>query len=294
MDKRVRRRRAVLGLLLVASLLLLTVYFGESIGGPFHSVQRGVLAVWAPVQDGASKAVKPVRDLVGWFGDTLDAKKERDKLQTERDALLKRVVGADAALAENKQLKALVNLDDSSDLRQYHPVSARVVGRSPTVWYSTITVDKGSSDGVRRDQPVVAGAGLIGKVTAVTHGSSVITLITDHTSGVSAKVLDAAGDYGSVVPEVGNPGKLLIQTLPPRAGVKAGDPVVTAGTTSQEFPSLFPPNIPIGTITRVTPGELALSQQAHLTPATDLQHLDFVQILTQGGGGAGLRASATP
>lgn len=294
MDKRVRRRRAVLGLLLVASLLLLTAYFGESVSGPFHSIQRGLFAVFSPIEDGASKAVKPVRDLVGWFGDTLDAKKERDKLQRERDALLKRVVGADAAMSENKQLRTMVGLDNSADLSQYKPVAARVIARSPTVWYSTITVDKGRSDGVRVDEPVVGGAGLVGRVSTVTHGSAVITLITDHTSGVSAKVLDAAGDYGSVVPEVGNPGKLLITTLPPHAKVQAGDPVVTAGTTSQEFPSLFPPNIPIGTITHVSPGELALSQQAHLTPATDLRHLDFVQILTRKGGGSGLRADTTP
>lgn len=295
MDKRVRRRRAVLGLLLIASLLLLTVYFGESVAGPFHSIQRGVYAVFSPIQDGASKAIKPARDFVGWFGDTLDAKKQRDKLQKERDALLKRVVGADAALNENKQLRALVGLDDHTSLRQYKPVTGRVIGRSPTVWYSTIQIDKGSSDGVRVDQPVVGGAGLVGKVTTVSGGSAIVTLITDHTSGVSAKVLDAAGDYGEVVPEVGNPGKLLIQTLPPHAKVKAGDPVVTAGTTSQEFPSLFPPNIPVGTITHVAPGELALSQQAHLTPATDLRHLDFVQVLTAAktGGGSGLRADVS-
>lgn len=294
MDKRVRRRRAVLGLLLVASLLLLTAYFGESVAGPFHTIQRGLFAVFSPIEDGASKAVKPVRDLVGWFGDTLDAKKQRDKLQAERDALLKRVVGADAALSENKQLRALVGLDNASGLSQYKPVAARVIARSPTVWYSTITVDKGSSDGVRVNQPVVGGAGLVGRVSTVTRGSAVVTLITDHTSGVSAKVLDADGDYGSVVPEVGNPGKLLITTLPPRAKVQPGDAVVTAGTTSAEFPSLFPPNIPIGTITRVSPGELALSQEAHLTPTTDLRHLDFVQVLTGKGSGTGLRADATP
>jgi rod shape-determining protein MreC len=294
MDKKVRRRRAVLGLLLAASLLLLTAYFGESAAGPFHSIQRGAFAVFSPVQDGASKVLKPARDAVGWFGDTLDARAQRDKLQKERDALLKRVVGADAAIAENKQLRALVGLDGRSGVSQYKPVTARVIGRSPTVWYSTLEVDKGSSDGVRVNQPVVGGAGLVGRVTTVTRGSSVVTLLTDHTSGVSAKVLDADGDYGSVVPEVGNPGKLLIQTLPPRAPVQAGDPVVTAGTRSQEFPSLFPPNIPIGTITRVAPGELALSQQAHLTPASDLRHLDVVQVLTAPHGGTALRADTTP
>lgn len=293
MDKRVRRRRAVLGLLVAASLLILTAYFGESLSGPFHSIQRGAFSIFSPIEDGASKAVKPVRDLVGWVGDTLDAKKQRDKLRKQRDALLKQVVGAAAARAENRQLRRLVNLDESANLNQFRPVGARVIGRSPTVWYSTITVDKGSSDGVRVNQPVVGGAGLVGKVTQVSGGSAVITLITDHTSGVTAKVLDAAGDYGVVVPEVGAPGRLLIQTLPPQSKVKPGDAVVTAGSTSTEFTSLFPPNIPIGTVSRVAPGELSLSQQAHVTPTTDLRHLDFVQILTARNAG-GLRASTGP
>jgi rod shape-determining protein MreC len=291
-DKRVRRRRAVLGGLVGLSLILLTAYVGESIGGPFHSLQRGVVAVLTPVQDGASRALKPARDLVGWFGDTLHAKKQNTKLKKERDALLKQTVGARAAEAENRQLKALVGLDGADNLNRYKAVTSRVIGRSPTVWYGTVEIDKGSNDGIRNNQPVVAGAGLVGKVTETTGSSAIVTLISDHTSGVAGKVLDAAGDYGVVVPEVGTPGRLLIQTLPPRANIRAGDPVVTAGTKSDKYPSLFPPNIPIGTITQVSPDELSLSQQAHLVPVVDLRRLDFVQVLTRPQ--SGLTAQANP
>ena len=70
-DKQVRRRRAVLGLLVGVSLILLTAYFGESPSSPLHTVQRGVVEVLSPVQEGASKALKPVRDVAGWFSDTL-------------------------------------------------------------------------------------------------------------------------------------------------------------------------------------------------------------------------------
>jgi rod shape-determining protein MreC len=280
-DKKIRRRRAVLGLLVAASLILLTAYFGESAGGPFHSIQRGVSAVFSPIQDGASRVLKPARDLVGWFGDTLDAKSQRDKLEKERDALLKRVVGADAARAENKQLRSIVSLDGSAGLNAYRPQTARVIGRSPSLWYSTVQVDRGTGDGVRVDQAVVSGAGLVGKVTEVSASSSQVTLITDKASGVSAKVLDAKGDYGVVVPEVGAPAKLLVRTLPPRARVRPGDAVVTAGTRSSKYESLFPPNIPIGRISRVSPDDIVLSQQAHVAPAVDMRRLEFVQILTR-------------
>ena len=86
-DKTVRRRRAVLGLLVASSLILLTAYFGESGSGALHGVQRGTSEVLNPVQEGASRALKPVRDLFGWFGDTLDAKGKVEELSAERDRL---------------------------------------------------------------------------------------------------------------------------------------------------------------------------------------------------------------
>src|SRR5919204_1908733 len=94
-DKAVRRRRAVLAALVLLSLFLLTAYFGESSGGGLHSVQRGAMEVVAPIQEGANRALKPFRDLFGWFGDTLDAKSERDKLRAERDALRLQVAQLD-------------------------------------------------------------------------------------------------------------------------------------------------------------------------------------------------------
>ncbi|HEY5187511.1 MAG TPA: hypothetical protein VII87_00655, partial [Solirubrobacteraceae bacterium] len=86
-DKQVRRRRAVLALLVAVSLILLTAYFGESPSSPLHTVQRGIVEVLYPVQEGASKALKPVRDVAGWFSDTFSAKSQRDQLKKEVQTL---------------------------------------------------------------------------------------------------------------------------------------------------------------------------------------------------------------
>ena len=83
-----------LAVLVALSLTLLTAYFGESSSGGLHSVQRGAMEVLAPIQEGANRVVKPFRDLFGWFGSTLDAKDERDKLKKERDALRQEVTAA--------------------------------------------------------------------------------------------------------------------------------------------------------------------------------------------------------
>jgi rod shape-determining protein MreC len=281
-DKQVRRRRAILALLVGLSLILLTAYFGESIGGPLKTIQRGMLEVLSPIQEGASRALKPFKDLTNWVGDTFDAKDRASRLQKERDQLRKEVIGAQQAKSENAQLKRMVNLNANQDLAlsTYKPVTGRVIARSPSLWFTTITVDVGSGDGVKRDQPVVDGAGLVGKVTDVTSDAAIVTLITDHSSGVSSTV-QSINDSGILETAAGNPNDLLLQFLPPKSTVKKGQTVVTSGTKSNRLDSLFPPGIPIGTVTKVDPEELNLYQRVHVKPFADLRRLDFVQVLTR-------------
>jgi len=292
-DKQVRRRRAVLALLVAVSLILLTAYFGESAGSPLHAVQRGVIQVLSPVQEGASRALKPVRDLFGWFGDTLHARTERDQLKKQRDALLKQVIGYQVALQQNEQMRSVLALDQSHGIDPSNERTARIVARSPdNLFRDTIKVDLGSDEGVRVGQPVIAGTGLVGHVSFVAPSTSIVTLITDQSSTVSARVLDGAtrGELGLLKPSVGDPLDLLVQQLSPDAPIRVGDPVVTAGSISSSLESLYPPDIPIGQVTKADPQELHDSQQVHVSPYADLRHLDFVQILVAPPGAGAQRA----
>jgi rod shape-determining protein MreC len=289
-DKQVRRRRAVLALLVVVSLILLTAYFGESAGSPLHSVQRGVVTVLSPIQEGASRALKPVRDLFGWFGDTARAKKERDQLKDQRDRLLDQVVGLKVALQENAELRRTLALDETN-LQDYDRRTVRVIGRpSNNLLLDRLEVDAGSSGGVRVGDPVVADGGLVGHVSFVAHGTSFVTLITDPSSSVSVKVLNTVGDTGLLKPSVGDPLDLLVQLLPRHARIRLADVVVTAGFRTSRLDSLYPPNVPIGRVTKADPEELASDQQVHVAPIADLRHLDFVQILVGPSGTSGERA----
>lgn len=294
-DKHVRRRRAVLGLLVVVSLILLTAYFGESAGSPLHSVQRGVITVLSPVQEGASRALKPVRDLFGWFGDTARAKKERDQLKSQRDTLLQQVVGYQVAIEENEELRRILALDDSNGLDAYDKRTVRIIGRAPNnLLRDTLQIDAGSGGGVRVGNPVLAGGGLVGHVSTVASGTSIVTLITDPSSSVSVKVLNGKGEFGILKPSVGDPLDLLVQLLPRRARIAPEAVVVTSGSRSSRLESLYPPNIPIGRVTRADPAELATDQQVHVAPIADLRHLDFVQILTGPTESDGERAAVSP
>lgn len=289
-DKTVRRRRAVLALLVALSLALLTAYFGESRGGVLHGVQRGVSEVLSPIQEGANRALKPFRDLAGWFGDTLDAKSERDRLERENRELRRRALAAESALRENRELKRVVGLNQRYGVDAYAPLAARVIGRSPTVWYATVTIDKGSSAGVRRNQPVVNGDGLVGRVSDVWNGGAKVTLITDHTSGVSAKI-NESGVPGIVRTAIGGrPTDLLLDYVSLNSRIRRGQTVVTAGTQASRLESLFPPNIPIGRVTRVEEREVNVYQRVHIEPFADVRDLEFVQVLTRRA--SGLEASA--
>lgn len=279
--KQVRRRRAVLALLVVGSFALLTITYGRGSDG----FQRSVSAVFSPVQSVADRALKPARDLVNWFDDTFDARGQNEKLHTELETVRAQAVGAQAALAENAQLRELVGLDKSGAIPSgYDPVTARVIARSPIVWFSDVTIDAGSNDGIEVDDPVVNGDGLIGTIAAVTGGSARVTLISDHSSAVSAKVVPP-GVQGMIKPSVGDPGDLILDFIDSTKRVGSGQSVVTAGWRTEELASRFPPNLPIGEITEASILEQEAQQQVHVRPFADLRDLDLVQVLTGGSRG---------
>ena len=279
-DKSVRRRRITLALLVASSLLLLTVYFGESAGGGLHSVQKGVLEVVSPIQEGASRALKPVRDLAGWFGDTLDAKNDVDALRKQNAQLRGAAVAGTEAVRQNRQLQGLLGLDRSDALGGTRPVTARVIGQSPTIWYSTIQIDKGTTAGVRAGQPVITADGLAGQVTFAAGGSAVVTLITDGDIAVSARVSEN-GVTGVVETGQGGPRDLQLKYAGRDDRLEKGFTIVTAGTTSDSdrLQSVYPPGIPIGEITAIHDPETD-TQAGDVRPFADLRRLEFVQVLT--------------
>jgi rod shape-determining protein MreC len=279
-DRAVRRRRAVLVVLVAASLFLLTAYFGESSNGSLHSVQRGVMGVLSPIQEGANRVLKPVRDLFGWFGDTMDAKGERDKYKEQVEALRKQLGGAYVGVGDVNQRNKLQQLDETGGMKQYAPVEARVYVRSPNAFFQRMEINKGTSDGIQRGDPVIAGGGLIGKILTASGGSSVVTLITDQDFSVSA-LAGADREPGSVEPAIGAPGDLLLNMVQDTKKVHVNDLVYTAGTVVTRLESRYPPAIPIGTVKRIDPGSGDLDRRIHIKPSADLVHTDIVQVLTE-------------
>jgi rod shape-determining protein MreC len=279
--KQVRRRRAVLVVLIVVSLVLLSSTFGAGSGGPLHTLQDGVATIFAPIEDGASRALKPARDLVNWFNETFQARGENAQLRADLQDAQRQLAKVQAARGENQQLRKLLHLDQSGPTAGYTPVTARIIGRSPTVWYSTVTIDHGTGSDVQVNDPVVTGDGLVGKVTATTHSTAEVSLITDHRSAVSAKVLPG-GPEGIVEPEAGDPTDLLLDFIDTNQRVHNGATLTTAGWSNGSISSVFPPGIPIGKVTSVSQPAGEIYQRVTVRPFANLRYMDFVQVLTGG------------
>jgi len=273
--KRAVRRRLLAAVLLLLSVGLLTLYFREAEGGPVHRAQDRGLTVLAPLQTGTARAIQPLRDGWNWIGDLFQAKSENARLKKEVVALRAGAAGAQATQAENDQLRDLIGM--RQQVSSIYPkglrfVTARVIARSTTAWYSTVTVDAGSAQGVKEYDAVVSGQGLVGRVTSVTTDEAEVTLITDQSSYVNAMVLPERAQgllAGSVT------GDLSMQYVDKSAKVEQGQFVVTSGMKR----SIFIPGIPIGTVESVAQQEVELYQSVSVRPFVDFHTLDLVMVV---------------
>jgi rod shape-determining protein MreC len=269
----------VLALLIVGSFVLLTITYGKGSDG----LQRGVSAIFSPVQGVADRALKPARDLVDWFDETFDAKGENSRLKRELVKARTEAVAGKAAMQENAQLRGLLDLDRGPVLAvtAYKQVIARVIARSPTLWRSSVNIDVGSDDGVRVDDPVISEGGVVGRIAAVEPGSAQVMLLTDHASAIGAKVVPV-GAQGVVRPEVGDPEHLILDFIDSTRDVHGGQAVVTSGWSAQGIASHFPPGLPIGEVTKASVVEQEANEQVEMRPFADIRNLDLVQVLTGG------------
>jgi rod shape-determining protein MreC len=276
--KQIRRRRAVLTLLIVGSFALLTLTYGQG----SSSLQRGVTAVFAPVSSVLDRALKPARDLINWVDETFDARGKNHRLQEELETARKQAVGSQAALAENAELRKLLKLDGSGAIPSgYEPVAGHVIGLSPTVWFSDVMLDVGTDDGVKLHDPVLNGDGLVGQVTEVGSTTAKVMLISDHSSAIGVRVVPT-GAQAIVKATVGEPNRLLLSFINSDKHVHVGEAVVTAGWSAEGLESRFPPNIPVGEITKASIFEQEAQEQAIVRPYAELRNLNLLQVLTGG------------
>lgn len=264
-----------MAVLLLLSVALLTAYFRESDSGVAHTVQGGVLTVVAPLQSGTARATKPFRDAWNWVGDLFTAKSQNEALKQEVQQLRAGLAEELTTQSENEQLRALLDFRTAQVFpKGVQMVTARVIDRSTSAWYSTATINAGSADGVGVYDPVVNGQGLVGRITKVTPNASQVMLVTDQQSFVDAMV-EPGGAQGIVGGSV--TGDVTLDYVDKSEKVRVGQDVVTSGRNG----SIFVKGILIGTVESVGSQEVELYQSIAVKPSVDFRKLDIVAVITR-------------
>jgi len=270
------RRRAVVGILVVASLVLLTVSFRSS---ALDGVQGAGASALRPFEVAATRVAAPFRDAASWTRGLFHAKSENRALREANAALRAENAKLLSARAANKWLVGLLHYEQSPTFpADYDSIAAQVI-TSPSVFDQAVVIAAGSDSGIHVHDVVVTGDGLVGTVTKVTGSESRVTLITSESSGVRA--LDALEQSAVGVLQTGSSGDTLSLSLVGKNEVvNDGDTIVTAGSPGGgELPSIFPANIPIGVVTSVGQNETDIYKQIEVQPFVNLSSLHAVIVL---------------
>ena len=169
---------------------------------------------------------------------------------------------------ENRRLKQLLSFSDHTGFKG---VPSTVIGRDPSNWVRTITIDKGSDDGVRPNLAVVDGNALVGQTTVVNRTSSTVRLVTDVTSAVDSIV---HGNRTPGIVEGTGQETLRLRYVPKEVAVPTGGRISTAG-----LGGVYPKGLLVGVVTRTDTQVSGMFQGVEVQPNVDLLRLENVMVI---------------
>jgi rod shape-determining protein MreC len=275
------KRRLVVGLLVLASLAMITVYFRESPNGSLHGFQSAGASVLRPFEIAADRIARPFQDAYGWTASLFHARSENERLNKQVDELRQQVVQNSNAVAENRRLRDLLKYKASLTYPQDFvktSVTASVISNPASSFDQTIVIAAGRSSGIRVYDAVVTDRGLVGQVSKVTRNEARVTLLTDKESAVTARDLQT-GAVGAVRHSQGAEDVLFLDRVSKSKRVRENDLVVTAGFQQGKLPSFYPKGIPIGLVTKVGQTDIDPFQDVQVMPLVDFSSLDVVLVL---------------
>ncbi len=263
-------------LLLILTILctgMMLVTFGTDVfNRPLNTVVGYVIV---PFQRGISK-------MGGWLSSRSEELvqirtllDENARLREEIAALTEENTLLQQDKYELNRMRELVALDEQYG--EYDKVGARIIGRDSGNWYSSFVIDKGADDGLAVDMNVIAGGGLVGRITSVGPNWAKVTSIISDNVNVSAMTLSTE-DNLTVTGDL----KLMAdncitfsQLVDSRNKVVEGDKVVTSDISDK-----YLPNILIGYINTISKDNNNLTKSGLITPAVDFEHLSEVLVIT--------------
>lgn len=200
------------------------------------------------------------------------AQSENDALKQQIQELQVELKGKEDLTSENERLRGLLDLKEKS---KYKVLTARIIGRDPSIWFDSSIINRGSLDGVKLNMPVVTDGGLVGRVTAVSPLTAQVDIITKDKSGLGAVI----GEIGTstalgVVMGTGNSELLEMKYVPGSTEIQIGLPVYTTGQDG-----IYPPGLRVGEIVDIRSGSATVTHQIFLKPAAGLSSMQEVGVL---------------
>lgn len=276
MKKKNQRSRSnkywVVGLSLCCILLMIFSVFAEKIEGPF----RGVADITViPMQKGINQIGIWIRDISENFDTLQEVKAENKKLKNQVEQLTTENSNLQEEKYELERLQDLYKLDQT--YAEYPKVGAHVIGKDSGNWFSTFTIDKGSNDGIKVDQNVLAGSGLVGIVTKTGPTWATVRAIIDDASNVSATALSTSdkcmvrGDLALI-----GEGKIRFEQMENNDHeVEVGEQIVTSHISDKYLQGLL-----IGYVSEINVDANNLTRSGYITPVVDFKNLQEVLVIT--------------
>ena len=269
-----RRTRLILGVLLVAALALITVDSRGGTRGPIRGMRGFGGAVFGTAESVAGSVTRPV---AGFFDNVTDAPASQQKIEAlQRQVVQLRTQLSMARLskAQEAQLRSLLALAGRGG---YRVVAANVIAAGPG-YNSSVTVDAGRDDGIRPDETVLNGSGLVGVVTSVAAHTSTVLLTTDASSTVGVR-LAGTGQIGAVTGTGRSrrgPTLLRLQVFDASAVLQPGQQLVTFGSVHGRP---YVPGVPVGVIIQVQASAASLTKVALVRPYADDSALGVIGVV---------------
>jgi rod shape-determining protein MreC len=275
--QRPRSTRLLVVALVSISLAVITLDYRQRDSGPLAGVGAAAKAFMAPMQKAVTTVTEPIGDFFSGVAHLPSLADENERLRVE-NAELKSQNQADSY--DQAQYEGLLDLLELSRALEPPVVASTVIANGVSNFEYTITIDKGSSQGVAVDQPVATGSPgapmLVGRVVEVTPTSAEVRLIIDRSFAVAATI-EGTREAGLV--EGSGEADLRMSLVEPGTLIEGDEPVFTQGYELDGEAGLYPPGMLIGQVSRLVPADNATQEYVEVRPAVDFETLQFVLVL---------------
>lgn len=237
--------------------------------GPIAGVRSAFMTVTTPVRYLGATVTAPFQGLGNIFANLTSDQGTLSDLKAENERLQARNAELEESEQTASRLQALLGIKDAYNLQS---TAARIISGSVDSWSSTVTIDKGTADGLSVGMPVTASNGVIGQIVECGATSATVRLLTDESSSISAMVQTSRAQGMLVGSATGQVGLTLIRTS---QTVNVGDVIVTSG-----LGGVFPKGLPLGKVTSVDSNPGSLYLDIVVEPFAHTENFEEVLVVT--------------